>query len=111
MAPLVTSVSPSQGNPAGGTAVTISGSGFTGAIAVRFGSRLATNVAVVSDTQITATTPAGTGTVGVTVTGPGGTSTQNVTFTYSVVPAPSITSLVPPSGPTAGGNSVLITGT
>ncbi|MET8947481.1 IPT/TIG domain-containing protein [Streptomyces sp. NPDC004542] len=112
MAPVVTSISPTQGSPAGGTAVTINGSGFTGAFAARFGSQLATSVVVVSDTQITATTPAGSGTVRVTVTTPGGTSTQNVTFTYTLaVPAPVITSLSPPSGPAAGGNTVVINGT
>ncbi|WP_369225581.1 IPT/TIG domain-containing protein [Streptomyces sp. R39] len=110
MAPVVTSVSPSQGSSAGGTTVTINGSGLTGAVAVRFGTALASNVVVVSDTQITATTPAGTGTVNVTVTGPGGTSTQNVPFTYTPAPAPSITSLVPSSGTTAGGTTVVING-
>lgn len=111
MAPVVTSVNPTQGTPAGGTPVTITGSGFTGAVAVRFGSNLATNVVVVSDTQITAKTPSGSGTVKVTVTGPSGTSTDNVFFTYTTVTAPTITSLVPPSGPTSGGNSVIINGT
>ncbi|WP_181804146.1 IPT/TIG domain-containing protein [Streptomyces shenzhenensis] len=110
-APVVTSVSPSQGSSAGGTTVTINGSGLTGAVAVRFGSALASNVVVVSDTQITATTPAGAGTVDVTVTGPGGTSTQTVTFTYTAAPAPSITSLVPSSGAAAGGTTVVINGT
>ena len=37
MAPVVTSVSPAQGASAGGTSVTITGSGFTGATLVRFG--------------------------------------------------------------------------
>lgn len=111
MAPVVTSVTPSQGNPSGGTPVTINGSGFTGATVVRFGSNLATNVVVVSSTQITARTPAGSGTVKVTVTGPTGTSTQNVFFTYTTVAAPVLTSLSPASGPTGGGNTVTITGT
>ncbi|WP_234545178.1 IPT/TIG domain-containing protein [Streptomyces shenzhenensis] len=110
-APVVTSVSPSQGSSAGGTTVTINGSGLTGAVAVRFGTALASNVVVVSDTQITATTPAGTGTVNVTVTGPGGTSTQNVPFTYAAAAAPTITSMVPSSGPAAGGTTVVINGT
>lgn len=111
MAPIVTSVSPAQGAPAGGTPVTITGSGFTGATAVRFGTGLATNVVVVSSTQITARTPAGTGTVKVTVTGPSGTSSQNVFFTYTTVAAPVLTTLSPASGPTSGGNTVTLNGT
>jgi IPT/TIG domain len=110
MAPVVASVCPTSGNQAGGTPVTITGSGFTGAIAVRFGSNFATNMVVVSSTQITATTPPGSGTVKVTVTGPTGTSTQDVFFTYTTVPAPVITSLVPSTGPATGGNSVTING-
>ncbi|MGX1761893.1 IPT/TIG domain-containing protein [Streptomyces lydicus] len=108
MAPVVTSVSPAQGAPAGGTNVTLTGSGFTGATMVRFGPN-GTTFVIVSDTQITAKTPAGTGTVQVTVTAPTGTSTQNVFFTYA--PAPVLTTLTPTSGPTAGGNVVTINGT
>ncbi|WP_055550440.1 IPT/TIG domain-containing protein [Streptomyces sp. NBRC 110028] len=110
MAPVVTSVSPAQGAPSGSTPVTITGSGFIGVTAVRFGPNLATNVVVVSDTQITAKTPAGAGTVKVTVTGPTGTSTQNVFFTYTTVVAPTLTSLSPASGPASGGNTVTING-
>ncbi|WP_329142669.1 IPT/TIG domain-containing protein [Streptomyces sp. NBC_01456] len=108
MAPVVTSVSPAQGAPAGGTNVTITGSGFTGATMVRFGPN-GTTFVIVSDMQITAKTPAGAGTVQVTVAAPTGTSTQNVFFTYT--PAPVLTTLIPPSGPTAGGNTVTINGT
>ncbi|MER0477538.1 IPT/TIG domain-containing protein [Streptomyces sp. Edi2] len=108
MAPVVTSVSPTQGLPAGGTNVTITGSGFTGATMVRFGPN-GTTFVIVSDTQITAKTPPGTGTVQVTVTAPTGTSSQNVFFSYT--PAPVITTLIPTSGPTAGGNVVTVNGT
>ncbi|MEU8994392.1 IPT/TIG domain-containing protein [Streptomyces caniferus] len=108
MAPVVTSVSPAQGAPAGGTNVTLTGSGFTGATMVRFGPN-GTTFVIVSDTQITAKTPAGTGTVQVTVTAPTGTSTQNVFFTYAA--APVLTALIPSSGPTAGGNVVTLNGT
>ncbi|MEW1750032.1 beta strand repeat-containing protein [Streptomyces angustmyceticus] len=108
MAPVVTSISPTQGVPAGGTHVTLTGSGFTGATMVRFGPN-GTTFVIVSDTQITAKTPAGTGTVQVTVTAPTGTSTQNVFFTYA--PVPVLTTLTPASGPTAGGNVVTLNGT
>ncbi|MFF7231604.1 IPT/TIG domain-containing protein [Streptomyces sioyaensis] len=109
MVPVVTGVSPNQGAPEGNTAVTITGSGFTGATLVRFGPT-PTNFVLVSDTQITARTPAGTGTVTVTVTAPTGTSTQNVLFTYTTVAAPVLTTLSPPSGPTSGGNVVTLNG-
>ncbi len=112
-APAVTGLSPTSGPPAGGTMVTITGTGFTGATAVDFGTTAATNVDVVSDTTITADSPAGTGTVDVTVTTPGGTSpvTQAGTFTYVVAAAPVVTGLSPTSGPAAGGTLVTITGT
>ncbi|MFD8328939.1 IPT/TIG domain-containing protein, partial [Streptomyces lydicus] len=110
MAPVVTSVSPAQGAPAGGTAVNITGSGFTGATQVRFGPN-GTTFVIVSDTLITARAPAGTGTVQVTVTAPTGTSTQNVFFTYTSTPAPALSSLSPATGPTSGGNTVTLNGT
>ena len=63
---------PDDGPAAGGTLVTITGTGFTSATAVDFGTMPATNFTVVSDNSITADSPAGTGTVDVTVTTPGG---------------------------------------
>src|SRR5215469_2264451 len=72
--PAITSLSPGYGPLAGGTAVTITGSGFTGATSVSFGTNAAASFSVASDTQITATTPAGIGIVPVTVTTPSGTA-------------------------------------
>ncbi|MEU8569589.1 IPT/TIG domain-containing protein [Streptomyces pathocidini] len=109
--PVVTSVSPNSGGSGGGTIVTITGSSFTGAGQVRFGAAMAPSFTVISDTQITATTPSGTGTVQVTVTSPGGTSSQFVTFTYVNVPAPTLTSISPNTGPAGGGTTVILTGT
>jgi len=72
--PIVTSVSPESGSPGGGTEVTIRGSNFTGATAVRFGSASASKVVVnEAGTAITAVSPAGSGKVHVTVTTPSGT--------------------------------------
>ena len=83
--PTVTGMSPTSGPAAGGTLVTITGTGFTGATAVDFGTTPATDVTVVNDTTVTADSPAGTGTVDVTVTTPGGTSATSPAdqFTYS----------------------------
>jgi hypothetical protein len=109
--PTVTSVSPNTGTTAGGTPVTITGTNFAAGATVAFGSNAATNVIVVSSTQITATTPAGNaGGVTVTVTNPGvpGGSLANG-YTYVVVPT--VSSVSPSSGTTAGGTAVTITGT
>ncbi len=48
-----------EGPLAGGTLVTITGTGFAGATAVYFGTSPATDVTVLSDTTITAGSPAG----------------------------------------------------
>ena len=70
----LSSLSPAFGPNAGGTSVTMTGTGFTGATAVNFGTTPATEFTVNSDTSITAITPAGTGLVDVTVIAPAGTS-------------------------------------
>ena len=82
--PVVNSISPGSGAPAGGTVVTITGSNLAGATSVKFGANEATNLVQVSATQVKATAPAGTGTVDVTVTTAGGTSAVSTSarFTY-----------------------------
>ena len=73
--PTVTAVNPSTGLAAGGTNVTISGTGLTGATAVTFGGTPATAVVVVNSNTITATSPAkAAGTYDVRVTTPKGIS-------------------------------------
>ncbi|MDR3508443.1 MAG: putative Ig domain-containing protein [Caulobacteraceae bacterium] len=87
-APTVTGVSPNSGGAAGGTSVTITGTDFTGATAVKFGATNATGFTVNSATQITATAPAGSaGTVDVTVVTTGGTSATGASdhFTYTAI--------------------------
>jgi formylglycine-generating enzyme required for sulfatase activity len=58
-APTITGVSPNTGAPAGGTTVTITGSGFFGSPTVRFGKTIAHSVTVLSPTQLAVVTPAG----------------------------------------------------
>jgi hypothetical protein len=65
----ISSVSPTSGPAAGGTTVTISGTGFNGARRVRFGTTPAASFTVTGATQITAVSPPRpTGTVNVSVT-------------------------------------------
>jgi hypothetical protein len=112
--PAVTSLSPTSGPTTGGTSVTITGTNLTGATAVDFGAAPATSFTVNSATSITASAPASTaGTFDVTVTTPGGTSltTSNDQYTYTAPPPPAVSSVSPTSGPTAGGNTVTISGT
>jgi hypothetical protein len=94
VAPTVTSVSPNTGPTTGGTAITITGTGFVAGATVTIGQGSgavtgaihATNVKVVSSTEITATTGGGakTGTWSLFVTTSGGTSAGNTgdNFTY-----------------------------
>jgi len=58
--PTFDAISPTTGSSGGGTPVTITGSNFVSEATVYIGSSAATNVVVVSSTQITANAPAGT---------------------------------------------------
>lgn len=74
--PTLSTVTPSGGTTAGGTIVTISGSGFFGNVGVTFDGLAATGVTIVSESRLTALAPAhaaGLVAVGVT-TGGGGAS-------------------------------------
>ena len=109
--PSITNITPNSGPAAGGTSVVITGTNLTGGT-VTFGGTSAT-CTVDSATQITCTSPAhAAGPVDVAVTTTKGTATSTGGFTYlPTIPAPTITGIVPNSGPTAGGTSVVITGT
>lgn len=108
--PSVSSVSPNAGPVAGGQTVTIHGTNLTGATGVSFGSAAATNVTVVSDTELTATTPAHVaGVADVTVTTAKGTSVVSSADRYTYEATPTISSITPASG--GQGTVVTITGT
>ena len=73
--PSVTKLKPKSGHAAGGTVVTIAGTGFTAGTLVRFGATPSSEVTVGSATSLTAVSPPGSiGTVDVTVTTSAGTS-------------------------------------
>lgn len=111
--PVITGISPSGGPTAGGTEVTITGSGFTNVTEVYFGAAGCESYTIDSDTQITAESPANTsGVVDITVVAAiGGTSetSSDDKFTY-YIPV-EFTSITPTTGPKAGGSPVLIVGT
>ena len=110
--PAVTTVTPASGPSPGGTAITISGANFVAGASVTIGGASATGVTRVNSTTMTATTAANAvGTFGVTVINPDGLSgTLANGFTY-VSTAPSVNSVSPISGPTAGGTAITLSGT
>jgi large repetitive protein len=111
-APRVTGVSSASGPAAGGTSLTITGTGFTDATAVSFGGTAAASFTVNGDTSITTMSPAeDAGTVDVTVTSAGGTDTASAIDQFTFVAAPSVSGADPNNGTTDGGTSVTITGT
>jgi hypothetical protein len=92
--PTITSISPNSGPMTGGTEVTIEGTNFATDATVSFGGIAATNVLVVSSTEIIAMIPEGSaGPVTVTVANPGGGSvslTSSFTYTASSTLVPTI---------------------
>ena len=109
--PTVTSVSPNGGALAGGTTVTVSGTGFyTGAV-VDFDGLSCTSVNVISDTSLTCVVPANVaGTVDVVVTNLN-TLSGTGTNIYTYRPAPAVGSVLPVAGTVLGGTTLTITGT
>ena len=106
--PVVKRVLPNRGPAAGGTTVTITGSGFRGVSGVSFGASAASYY-LASPTSIIATAPAGApGTVDVRVSTPGGTSAVSTYDRYRYVPT--ISALSPARGPAAGGTKVTVSG-
>jgi sugar lactone lactonase YvrE len=108
--PTVASVTPATGPAAGGTMVTILGTGFlnAGRTRVAFGATNAASVTVLSPNKLVAITPASTaGVSDVTVTTPAGTATLPAAFTF--LPPPAIIAFSPASG--RSGTVVTISGT
>jgi hypothetical protein len=84
-APTLTSFSPTQGPV--GTAVTLTGTGFTPGATVAFHGTAATAVTYGSATQLTATVPAGATTGTLSVTTAAGTGASSSAFTVQTAPS------------------------
>jgi hypothetical protein len=118
-APTVSSVSPGVGPKSGGTKITITGTNFLSGASVAIGQGLsgppvaATDVDVVSLTEITAITGGGAkvGTYDVYVTTAAGTAGGNSKTRFTYAAAPTVTSVSPNAGPKAGGTEITIMGT
>ena len=120
--PTVSGVSPNSGPTKGGTAITVTGTGFVSGAKVVIGQGYgvtpitATSVKVVSATKITAVTGGGAkaGTWNLFVSTSGGKSAASAAnqFTYNLVnPVPTVTAVSPNSGPTKGGTAITVSGT
>ena len=104
----ISSVSPAQGGTQGGTVISITGTGLQTTSGVRVGGVACTNVTVLTPTLVRATTPPGQpGEASVAVTTNGGTTLAASPFIYV---QQQITSVVPNSGPYAGGTPITISG-
>ena len=112
--PGVTGLSVSSGSHDGGDEVAVYGFGLDLATAVYFGSSPAAITDIVSSGEIDVVSPAGQvgATVDVTVVTLGGVSPANQLDQFSYFqPAPAVTGVSPAIGPSAGGETVTITGT
>jgi 6-phosphogluconolactonase (cycloisomerase 2 family) len=110
--PAIAEVSPHPVSEAGGTAVTITGSGFGEGDEVMFGATPAATVTVNSSSSITAVTPVGAGPQVVTVINAVGES-ENVPasrVTYEAPIQPTVTEVSPSTGAEPADTTVTITG-
>lgn len=109
--PTISGFAPASGTTVGGTQVTITGTGLTGATAVSVAGVPAAAFQVLNDTTIAATTAPHAPTSGpVSVATPGGTAVSATNYTY-VTPAPTVTGISPTSGPSGASTQVAIIGT
>lgn len=107
--PVIAALSPAQGLTTATTAVTISGSGLTGATRVSLGGKAMTFTRV-SDTRLTFNAPAhAAAALPVIVVGPGGTSAAK-TFTYKSTLVPQLLAMSPNTGSTLGSTVTVLSG-
>ena len=109
MPPVLLSASPASGPTTGGQTITLSGTGFIDGATVEIGGTPA-SVSFISSTTLTAITPLhSSGTVGIRVINPD-TQSSLLDYSYTYAAPPSIASVSPLSGLTAGGQAITIDG-
>ncbi|MBN9341004.1 MAG: IPT/TIG domain-containing protein, partial [Comamonadaceae bacterium] len=112
MAPSLSTITPNNGPLAGGTTITLNGSGFTPGTQVTIGSVPALSITVTNSTTLTAVVPtyiSGNLAKDVTVDNGQGSATVNAGFTY-VVSTPTLATVTPITGNTAGGATITLLG-
>lgn len=108
---VVMAVRPTLGSTAGGTALTIVGTGFEPGAKVVIGGERARQVEVLDSTRITAVSPVhDEGVVDVVVRNPG-MPAAILAQGYEYLPAPTIAGVLPDEIPAAGGVRITVTGT
>ncbi len=108
-APTISAISPTIGATAGGTVITVTGTGFVTGATVTVGGVACTSVNVSSGTNLTCRTGANAaGSVTATITNSDTQTGTGGTYLYQV--APVVTSVSPTSSALAGGATMTITG-
>ena len=106
---IISKVEPGEGPTTGGTAITIHGTGLAGKTSVLVGGKLAIGVQILGDDQVIAVTPPGTfGPATVHVVNERGAGLQKKGFFYTM--APTVESVEPAAGPSAGGTQAIVHG-
>ena len=111
-APTISSISPESGSTLGGNQVDITGDNFVNVTGVSFGEAAATSFEVLGVSLIRAVAPAHvSGSVNISVTTESGISTSIATYEFLTPLPPTLLSIFPAVGPTAGGSWVDLVGT
>jgi hyaluronan synthase len=110
--PAVTGLDPAAGTTDGGIRVTVTGTGLSGAVEVRFGGVPGTDLVVVSDNELAVTAPPrpDEGKANVRVITTAGRSPGNSPVDFRYVHTPVLTTVTPSSGSDAGGTLVSVMG-
>ncbi len=113
--PTVSSASPTSGPKSGGTSIAVDGTGFGPSAAVSLGGSACIGVTLVSSTSLTCITPSHSpGLVDVVVTNTdtqSGTLSEGFTYNDVTLATPTITTVSPITGTSAGGTAFTVNGT